>query len=443
MAEFTPALIMGARRGNSGAVSEDPPARANANYVLALLAASYVVNYLDRFVFSMLAGPIKAEFAISDGAMGLLLGPAFALLYSGLGVPVAWLADRRSRTQLIAAGMLVWSAFTAYTGLAKTAWQVALARIGVGVGEAAGAAPAHSLIADYFPPERRAFALSVFQLGVPVGSMLGTLMGGLLVAPLGWRGAFFVAGLPGIVLAVLLWKTVREPARPAPRATSLGAALGEFASSIALLMRIPTFVAIACGGMLASLAGTGFGSWLPQMFQRSHGMSLASFGMSYGLVNGAAAITGTLLAGFLADRLAVLDPRWRLRVAAASVALSMPILIAICAVPNAQLAIWLSVPSGIVGAGYAPVLFAIAQSLAPARIRAVTSSVLILFITGGGMLIGPWAMGALSDAFAPRYGTESLRVAMIAVLATMSLGVVSLLSGTRTLTRDLENARKG
>jgi MFS family permease len=194
--------------------------------------------------------------------------------------------------------------------------------------------------------------------------------------------------------------------------------------------------------MLASLAGTGFGSWLPQMFQRSHGMSLAAFGMSYGLVNGAAAITGTLLAGFLADRLAVLDPRWRLRVAAASVALSMPILIAICAVPNAKLAIWLSVPSGIVGAGYAPVLFAIAQSLAPARIRAVTSSVLILFITGGGMLIGPWAMGALSDALAPRYGTESLRVAMIAVLATMSVGVVSLLLGTRTLTRDLENARR-
>jgi MFS family permease len=207
-------------------------------------------------------------------------------------------------------------------------------------------------------------------------------------------------------------------------------------------MRIPTFVAIALGGMFASLAGTGFGSWLPQMFQRSHGMSLAKFGTTYGLVNFAAAVTGTLLAGFLADRLARLDPRWRLRVAAASVGLSMPVLIAICAVPDPDLAIWLSLPSGIVGAGYAPVLFAIGQSLAPARIRAVTSSVLILFITGGGMLIGPSAMGALSDLLEPRYGVESLRVAMIAVLASMSFGVVALLLGTRTLLQDLEKARR-
>ncbi len=419
--------------------------RGYARYVLAILSSSYVVNYLDRFVFSMLAGPIKAEFGISDFTMGLLLGPAFALLYSGLGVPVAWLADRTSRRNLIATGMLVWSAFTAFTGLARSAGQVALARIGVGVGEAAGAAPAHALIAEYFPPERRATALSVFQLGVPVGQMLGTLIGGLLVVPLGWRGVFFVAGIPGVFIAILLWTTVREPRRAAPapaRATSLGAALREFLASIGLLLRIPTFVAIALGGMFASIAGTGFGSWLPQMFQRSHDMSLATFGLSYGLANFAAGVAGTLLAGVLADRLAKLDPRWRLRVAAASVGLSMPILIAICAVPNAKLAIWLSVPSGVVGAGYAPVLFAIAQSLAPARVRAVTSSVMILFITGGGMLIGPWAMGALSDALAPAYGADSLRVAMICVLGVMALGVVALLAGTRTLAADLARAQR-
>jgi len=424
-------------------VSTPSPSRGTANYVLALLSLSYVVNYLDRFVFSMLAGPIKAEFAISDSSMGLLLGPAFALLYSGLGVPVAWLADRSSRRNLIATGMLVWSAFTALTGVARSAAQVALARIGVGVGEAAGAAPAHALIADYFPPERRAFALSVFQLGVPVGQMLGTLLGGLLVVPLGWRAVFFVAGLPGIVIALLLWTTVREPSRAAPaRAASFGAALREFSASIGLLLRIPTFVAIALGGMFASLAGTGFGSWLPQMFQRSHGMSLAKFGLSYGLANFFAAVTGTLLAGLLADRLARLDPRWRLRVAAASIGLSMPILIAICAVSDPNVAIWLSVPSGIIGSGYAPVLFAIAQSLAPARVRAVTSSVMILFITGGGMLIGPWAMGALSDLLTPSYGAESLRAAMICVLATMTLGVIALLAGTRTLTQDLARAQQ-
>lgn len=418
-----------------------PPSRAYANYVLALLSLSYVVNYLDRYVLSMLAGPIKAELDISDGQMGLLLGPAFALLYTGLGVPVAWLADRRSRRNLIALGMTVWSAFTALSGWARSFPEMALARFGVGVGEAAGAAPAHSLIADYFPAERRATALAIFQMGVPIGQMLGTVIGGLLVVPLGWRNVFLLVGLPGLAIALLLRLTLREPARAVPpRGQSMGQALRGLAESIAVLMRIPTFVAIALGGMFASIAGTGFGFWLPQMFVRSHDMSLAQFGMSYGIVNGAAGVAGTLTAGLLADRLARHGPRWRLRVAAASVAFSMPILIAICAVPNPSVAVWLSVPSGIIGAGYAPVLFAIAQSLAPARVRAVTSSVLILFITGGGMLIGPWVIGALSDALTARYGDDALRAAMIAVLATMSFGVVALLLGTRTLMRDLANA---
>ena len=416
-----------------------PPSRAYANYVLALLSASYVVNYLDRYVLAMLAGPIKAELGISDADMGFLLGPAFALLYTGLGVPVAWLADRTSRRNLIALGMTVWSAFTAFSGLARSGLEIALARFGVGVGEAAGAAPSHSLIADYFPPERRATALSVFQTGVPIGQMLGTVIGGLLVAPLGWRNVFLVVGLPGIAIALLLRLTVREPARPAraDAASSLGDALGEFARSIRSLLAIPTFRALAFGGMFASVAGTGFGVWLPTMFVRSHGMSLAEFGMTYGIVSGLASVTGAVGAGLLADRLAHLDPRWRLRVAAASVGLSIPILIGICAVPDPRVAMWLSVPAGLAGSGYAPVLFAIAQGLAPARVRAMTSSVMILFITGGGMLIGPWAIGVLSDALAGRFGADSLRVAMIAMLATMSFGVVALLRGTRTLLRDV------
>jgi MFS family permease len=424
-------------------VSTLPPSRAYANYVLALLSLSYVVNYLDRYVISMLAGPIKAELGISDGAMGLLSGPAFALLYTGLGVPVAWLADRSSRRNLIAAGMAVWSGFTALSGFAGSFAGLAFARFGVGIGEAAGAAPAHSLIADYFRAERRATALSIFQMGVPIGQMLGTVIGGLLVADLGWRRVFMLVGLPGIAIALLLRLTLREPARPVPPPSqSLGGALRALLESLFVLMRIPTFAAIALGGMFASIAGTGFGFWLPQMFVRSHGMSLAQFGISYGLVNGAAGVAGTLFAGVLADRLALLDPRWRLRVAAGSVALSMPLLIGICAVPDPNVAVWLSVPSGILGAGYAPVLFAIAQSLAPARVRAVTSSVLILFITGGGMLIGPWLMGGLSDALTPRFGADALRVAMIGVLATMTFGVIALLAGTRSLNADLARAQQ-
>lgn len=410
--------------------------------MLAVLTTSYVVNYLDRYLLSMLAGPLKQEFGISDAAMGLLLGPAFALFYSALAVPVAWWADRRSRRSLIAAGMVVWSAFTALTGFAQSSLHVALARIGVGVGQSAGAAPAHSLIVDYFPPERRATALSILQMGVTIGQMLGMLIGGLLVAPLGWRNVFIAVGLPGVVLALALRLTVREPARtaPAPRAASLGEELAAFARSIGVLARIPTFVGIAFGGMVAASAGTGFGFWVPQLFARSHHMSLAEFGMTFGIVNGVAGIAGLILSGTLADRLARFDPRWRLRVAAGSVGLSMPILIAICAVPNPYLAVWLSVPSALVGAGYAPILYAIAQSLSPPHSRSVTASVLMLFIGGGGMLFGPSAIGALSDMLEPRYASESLRVAMIGVLAAMTLAVIALLLATRTLMRDLAHA---
>jgi MFS family permease len=407
-----------------------------------MLTTSYAVNFLDRYVLSMLAGPVKQEFAISDATMGLLLGPAFALFCSSLAIPVAWLADRRSRRGLISVGMVIWSAFTALTGLAQSSLHVAIARIGVGVGESAGAAPAQSLIVDYFPPERRATALSILQMGVTIGQMLGTLIAGLLVAPLGWRNVFFVVGLPGIAVALLLRLTVREPARTTavPRAASLSDELATFARSVAALARIPTFVLIALGGMIAASAGTGFGFWVPQLFARSHGMSLAEFGLSFGIVNGVAGIAGLLFSGTLADRLARFDPRWRLRVAAGSVAFSMPILIAICAVPNPYVAVWLSVPSALVGAGYAPVIYAIAQSLSPPHSRSVTASVMLLFIGGGGMLFGPAAIGALSDALAPRHGSESLRVAMIATLATMAFAALALLLASRTLMSDLETS---
>jgi hypothetical protein len=239
--------------------------------------------------------------------------------------------------------------------------------------------------------------------------------------------------------------TVREPVRtvPAPRAASLGDELAAFARSIGVLARIPTFVAIAFGGMVAASAGTGFGFWVPQLFARSHQMSLAEFGLTFGIVNGVAGIAGLLLSGTLADRLARFDPRWRLRVAAASVGLSMPILIAICAVPNPYLAVWLSVPSALVGAGYAPILYAIAQSLSPPQSRSVTASVLMLFIGGGSMLFGPSTIGALSDLLEPRYASESLRAAMIGVLTTMTFAVVALLIAARTLVRDLARAGEG
>ena len=193
--------------------AEEIPTRGYSHYVLAVLTVMYTFNYLDRYVLTILVVPIQKELHLSDTMMGFLLGPAFALVYTGLGIPVAYLADRYSRKTILAVSLALWSAMTAASGLARTATELAVTRVGVGIGEAGGSAPAHSMISDYFPLERRAFAFGIFQQGVYIGQMLGLAVGGILVEWIGWRETFFAVGLPGIAVAVLLQRTVKDPVR--------------------------------------------------------------------------------------------------------------------------------------------------------------------------------------------------------------------------------------
>jgi MFS family permease len=413
------------------------PGERYRRYVLAALTLSYVFNYLDRYVLTILVEPIKAELGVSDAWMGFLIGPAFAVFYTGLGVPVARLADRTVRRSIVAAGFAIWSAFTVLSGFARGALELTLARIGVGVGEAAGAAPSHSLISDYFPPQRRARALAVFQLGVYLGQFLGLAVGGLLVAPLGWRWTFVVVGAPGLALALVLRLTVREPPRgafdAAPRPAG-GARAGEVFRT---LWALRSFRWLAIGAGLASFAGTGFGFWIPTLFVRVHGLSYAEVGTTFGLISPGSAALGSLLAGALADRLGRRDARAWLLVPAASVALSLPFLCAICLWPSAWGAMALAVPSGILGGGWAPPCYAAVQNLAPPHMRALAASILILFITLLGMGAGPWAVGGLSDLLAPRFGAEALRWALVVVLSVSALGAVALAAAARTLRADL------
>jgi MFS family permease len=410
-------------------------------YVLAALTTSYVLNYLDRYVLTILLEPIKAELGVSDAWMGFLIGPAFAVFYTGLGVPVARLADRAVRRSIVAAGFAVWSAFTVASGFARGALDLTLARIGVGIGEAAGAAPSHSLISDYFPAARRAGALAVFQLGVYIGQFLGLAVGGLLVAPLGWRWTFVAVGAPGLVLAVVLYLTVREPPRGAFDAAPAPARAPGIGTVFRTLWALPSFRRLAVGAGLASFAGTGFGFWVPSLFVRVHGLSPAEVGATYGWISPASAMLGSLLAGALADRLGRRDERWWLRVPALSVALSLPFLCAICLVPSPWLAVALAVPSGLLGGGWAPPTYAATQNLAPPAMRAVAASILILFMTLLGMGAGPWCVGLLSDALAPRLGADALRWALVAVLSVSAIGAAALAAGARCLPADLAARR--
>jgi MFS family permease len=412
--------------------------------VLGVLLVMYTFNYLDRYVLSILVEPIKRDLGTSDTMMGFLIGPAFAIFYTALGVPIARLADRRSRRTILAAGFALWSAVTALSGLVRNGAELTLARIGVGIGEAAGTAPAHSLISDYFPLSARARALAVFQLGVTFGSLLGLVIGGLLVEPLGWRWTFVAVGAPGLLFALLLRLTVREPLRggldPTPPQRAPAAAQPGAIAALRALWQLPSYRMLAFGGGLASFAGTGFGAWVPTYFVRVHGMSYAEVGLQYGLTNTGAAFVGALLAGWLADRLGSADPRWTLRVPALGVALCLPFLCLICTHPDPRIAILFSIPSGLTGAGWAPCCYTAAQNLAPPAMRSVAASLLILFITLLGQGAGPWAVGALSDALAPAYGVISLRIALVAVLLASLVGAGLLAVAARRYPADLARA---
>jgi len=411
-----------------------------ARYVLAVLLVTYTFNYLDRYLLTILLEPVKRDLQVSDTVMGFLIGPAFALFYTAAGIPIARLADRTSRRSVIAAGFALWSAFTMLSGFARSWLQLAVARVMVGVGEAAGAAPAHSLISDTFPPERRAGALAVFQMGVYLGQILGLVVGGFLVAPIGWRWTFVVVGLPGVLLAVLLRLTVEEPPRGRFDGVDAGAVAGgddpSFSEALGRLWRLRTFRRLAIGTGLASFAGTGYGFWVPTLFVRVHEMSYAQVGVSFGLISGLSALVGTAIAGRAGVALGERDPRWLVRLSALAVLCSLPFLVGVSLWPHPWVALSFAIPAGLLGAGWAPLAYTVVQNLVPPTMRAVAASVLIFFITLLGMGAGPQAVGLLSDWLAPTRGEQALPIALVAVLSISLVGAAVIASAARSLPED-------
>jgi len=353
------------------------------------------------------------------------------------GFPIARWADRGSRRLVIALGLSFWSAFTALSGLVRSATELAVARVCIGVGEAAGAAPAHSLLSDYFPPEKRATALSFFQGGVYLGSMLGLVIGGLLAEPLGWRNTFIAVGLPGLGVALLVRFTVREPPRGAfdpPRDSPQDASIWQV---IEVLGRKPTFWFVALGAGIASFGGTGLGFWMPTFFERVHDMSKLEIGLRFGIIQYVSAFLGAILTGRVADWLGGRDLRWYAGVGAISVSLMLPFFTALLLWSDGRDAIYFVIPCGLLSAGWAPVAYSVAQNLAPPHMRAMASAFIILFITFLGTGLGPWAVGILNDWLAPRYGDEAVRWSLLIMLWTCLLGSLLFSLAARTIRRDM------
>ena len=418
----------------------------SARLTLWILLIVYIFNFIDRQIVNILAEPIARDLELTDTQIGLMTGLAFALFYTVLGIPIARLADRQttSRPRLIAVALALWSAMTALCGVAQNFWQLLLARIGVGVGEAGCTPPAHSLISDMVPPEKRASALAFYSLGIPVGSLLGMVIGGLLADYLGWREAFVVVGLPGVVLALVVWSVLRDPRRSDVAAAAAGkgspAAL-PLGQAVAEIMRSRAFVLLVLAGSAAAFLSYGKTTWTTIFFQRTHDMTPGQVGLWFGIIGGVGGILGTWLGGYLADRFGARNRRHVLTAPAVGMALAVPLAIAAYQAPSWPLALALIFLPQVFNSLYYGPCYSAAQGLVPLRARAIAAAALLFFQNLIGLGLGPLFFGVLSDWLKPVFGPDSVRYVLYGAAV---LGLVPAFFFWRcSLHLDAELDRKG
>jgi len=411
--------------------------RGTRAYVLAMLVLVYAFNFIDRQIVGILAGPIKAELGLTDTQLGLMGGLAFALFYTALGVPIGLLADRKSRTWIMTVALALWSGFTALCGYATSFWQLFLARMGVGVGEAGGVAPAYSIIADTFPPETRARALGVYSFGIPLGSAAGILLGGWIAASVDWRTAFIAVGLAGLVLAPIFRLTVKEPPRgrfDPPRPAD--AAAPSLRAVLATLAAKPSFWLLSVGAGCSSIVGYGLIFWLPSFFGRTYGLSLVDVSLFYGSIVLVGGVLGIWAGGALGDRMGAASKAAYARVPAIAFLLAVPCY----AIGVTADSLWLGyafflLPQALGLAWLGPVLAAV-QGVAPAAMRTTTGAIFLFVNNLIGLGLGTLFFGVVSDRLAPRFGDESLRYSILLGLAFYLVSATLLLLASKRLDRD-------
>ena len=397
-------------------IASAPVSRTSSpRLVLWLLLIVYIFNFIDRQIVNILAEPIAKDLDLSDTQIGLMTGIAFALLYTILGIPIARYSDRPStnRIGLISVSLAVWSAMTALCGVAQNFVQLLLARVGVGVGEAGCTPAAHSLIADIVPKERRSSALAFYALGIPIGSLLGMLIGGQLADRLGWREAFMIVGLPGIILAVVLLVVLRDPRRgavmTAARAASTPPRVLSNREALTAIMSSRAFILLLIAGSSASFLSYGKATWTTIFFQRTHGLSPGEVGFWFGIWGGAAGIAGTWLGGWLADRYGAVNRRHVMTAPAIGMAIAAPMAFAAYFMADWRVSLaLLTIPTLLNSLYYGPTYSSV-QGLVRPQARALASATLLFCQNLIGLGFGPLFFGMLSDGIKPFAGEESVR----------------------------------
>lgn len=394
-----------------------PVSVGTRRYAMVILAIVYMFNFVDRQILAILLPQIRDEFGASDAYLGFLTGTAFAMFYIVLGIPIAQYADRVNRRNLIAIAVALWSAMTAVSGLAMNLWHLTLARIGVGVGEAGCSPPAHSMIADLFPPEKRSTAMGFYTLGISAGIMLAYLAGGWVAANVGWRAAFFAVGIPGLLLAAIVRFTMIEPQRGSSEGRTRSAATASLTDVLRFLSHRASFLHMGIGAGLSAFVGYSVIGFMPSFMTRSFGVGIAELGLWLGLILGIAGGAGFFLGGYIADHLGKAGQRRSLLFIAVTIAGTAAFLgVVFLAESWSSALIAFVIPACTSNVYLAPVL-ANTQSLVALRMRATASALMLLLINIIGLAMGPLITGMISDAFEPAFGIDSMRYALLTVSA--------------------------
>lgn len=407
--------------GNTDLNSTDAPlknpydSKRYRNYVLFVLTLTYAFNFIDRQIMVILQEDIKLELGLSDSQLGLLTGIAFALFYVIMGVPVARLADRWIRKSVMSIATGTWSIMTVFCGMANNYTQLLLARIGVGVGESGCSPPAHSIISDIYPAHKRGTALSIYSLGINIGILFGFLLGGWINELYGWRMAFVIVGLPGILIAILLQATIKEPIRGAQEKIKNETNPPTFGEALKVLWALKSFRHIALGASCFALIGYGSAVWFAPYMLRNFEIQTGELGTWLALSTGIVGGIGTLAAGYLADKKGHQDKRWYLWIPMVSIAIMGVPTYFVYTLDNMYLVLSLFCIPAALGTTYMGPSLAMVQGMVEPRMRAFASAILFLFMNILGLGLGPFTIGVVSDLLSDTYGTRGLGYAVLGV----------------------------
>jgi predicted MFS family arabinose efflux permease len=436
----TPASEAGKADQPDGAVLIGPARAAGANsarYVLFILTLVYVVNYLDRQILGILLPYIQKEFSINDFQAGLLSGTVFAVIYATLGIPLATLADRMSRRNIIAASLATFSLMTVLSGYAVQFWQLLLTRFGTGIGEAGTGPSINSMIADVYPPEKRAGALAFYSAGLNIGLLLGFFGGSWMLQHFGWRSAFIASGAPGLLLVFLLLFTVREPTRGSVDSLTDTQAAPTLLFTIKYLATLPSFRWIAFGCAMSAFGGYAGLYFIPKFLIVSHHMTPVQVGIALSLLTGVFGAVGTYVSGLLADRFGKRDVRWYMYVPIVTTFIAVPFAPLFYLPDSTAIALCAAVVPALMGATYLGPSYAMAQGMVPLRMRAQTIGILLFILNMIALGLGPATVGLISVLLKPTFGADSLRYALLTNVISALLGAFCYWRATKTLKADL------